>query len=255
MGFRRSEYGRQYREPAWDTYQDYYRQQVSYRAYRRQLEHHHNFVEWDWETESETGADGRKEGADRPEQVQAAGSMPEDHWNRHVNEGEAIAARGVADREVQTPDWGSGKNSNKRRRSGSSRDISKRERQVPETTPRPKTSLERVRGGGGAEGTRPPLLAFGWADSKKDMGCKKTFNVRASAHGDNTQVFPAALRAMRRNQYAIEYREEQKRRENLKMRRLRAAFNIPPPDDTAWTTEYQRNYTAQPQTTRRSARR
>lgn len=62
--------------------------------------------------------------------------------------------------------------------------LSKGERKVPETTPRAKTSLERVRGGGGAEGIRPPLLAFGWADREKDVGCKQTFNVRASAHGD-----------------------------------------------------------------------
>ncbi|XP_030855395.1 centriole, cilia and spindle-associated protein-like [Strongylocentrotus purpuratus] len=254
MGFRRSEYDRQYREPGWDTYQDYYKQQVLYRAYRRRLESHHNFVEWDWETESESGGVRGDRAADRPEQVQAAGTNLEDHWNRPVNEGKAIAARGLSDREVQTPEWGDEK-TKKRRRSESARGLSKGERKVPETTPRAKTSLERVRGGGGAEGIRPPLLAFGWADREKDVGCKQTFNVRASAHGDNTQVFPAALRAMRRNQYAIEYREEQKRRENLKTRRLRAAFNVSPPDDTLWMTEYQRNYTGQSQTTRRSARR
>ena len=51
------------------------------------------------------------------------------------------------------------------------------EREGPETTPRPKTTPER----GDA---RPPMLAYGWADSKRDVGGKKTFNVRASMHGD-----------------------------------------------------------------------
>lgn len=120
MGFRRSEYGRQYREPGWDTYQDYYRQQVLYRAYRRRLESHHNFVEWDWETESESGEVRGDRAADRPEQVQAAGTILEDQWTRPVNEGEAIAARGLSDREVQTPDWGDEK-TKKRRRSESTR--------------------------------------------------------------------------------------------------------------------------------------
>ncbi|XP_072164610.1 centriole, cilia and spindle-associated protein-like [Diadema setosum] len=242
MGFRRSEYRRRFKEPLWEDHLERYRENVLYRAYRRQLEHHHNFVEWDWDTESE---EGRQAGIARSRHAAAKKERTRTVDNdREDVGGRAIAARGLSDRAVQMPDLETAKNGKGSDQGGEGRIIVGHPEVATRQKPRPISAPER---GQKAEIGRPPMLAYGWADSKRDVGGKKTFNIRASAHGDHTQVFPAALRAMRRNEYAIRFREEERKRESLKMRRLRAAFNVPPREDgNIWVTEYQRSYTGRP---------
>ena len=107
MRFRRSEYRRQFKEPSWEDHQQQYREQVAYRTHRRQLEHHHNFVEWDWDTESEGGGGAA---ANRSHQNPAYHPHARHHHDQDRQDGDAgqgrvRAERDVADREVQTPDW------------------------------------------------------------------------------------------------------------------------------------------------------
>ncbi|XP_022097934.1 centriole, cilia and spindle-associated protein-like isoform X2 [Acanthaster planci] len=260
MVFKKSEYRKQYRDPKWGAHFPHYQEKVDYRVNRRRLEHHHQILDWDWDSENGNGEDGAGEG--RPAMA------PNRSNNNQVRRG-----RRAEDREVQTPDWskmrddqlqdqngvvsggrlgsspvldrkqmkktdgGQRKDSKSaqstRKHKTASKHPSRDRRQV-----RPRTSSEKKADTGRRGPDRPPMVAYGWADEELTTGCKKTHNIRASA-----DIYPSALRAMRRRQLDIQQRAERDRQHSLRERRLKAMFNVPPQDDSVWLTEYQRNFT------------
>lgn len=89
---KRTEYKRQFREPSRHTH-DAYRSNYQYCVLRRQLEHQHNFVEWDWDSESENGKLCRNE----------RNLNNSSNRERLPDENEVHVAR--TEKEVQTPEW------------------------------------------------------------------------------------------------------------------------------------------------------
>lgn len=85
-----------------------------------------------------------------------------------------------------------------------------------------------------------PFVAYGCGARDDTLGEKKTFNIRASS-----AVYPAALRAKKRNQMMIEKLQEKQRVASANEKRKRALFNEKMTRETiAWDTEYRRNYPA-----------
>lgn len=85
-----------------------------------------------------------------------------------------------------------------------------------------------------------PFLAYGCGDNERETSTKKTFNVRASS-----AVYPAALRAQKRNQLQVEKLQEKQRCASAKEKRKKALFNDKMARETSsWDTEYRRNYPA-----------
>lgn len=85
-----------------------------------------------------------------------------------------------------------------------------------------------------------PFLAYGCGAAERETSTKKTFNVRASS-----AVYPAALRAQKRNQLQVEKLQEKQRCASAKEKRKKALFNDKMARETAsWDTEYRRNYPA-----------
>lgn len=85
-----------------------------------------------------------------------------------------------------------------------------------------------------------PFLAYGCGAHGWETSTKKTFNVRASS-----AVYPAALRAQKRNQLQIEKLKEKQRCASAKEKRKKALFNDKMTrETTSWDTEYRQNYPA-----------
>lgn len=85
-----------------------------------------------------------------------------------------------------------------------------------------------------------PFLAYGCGADERETSTKKTFNIRASS-----AVYPAALRAQKRNQLQVEKLKEKQRTASAKEKRKKALFNDKMARETAsWDTEYRRNYPA-----------
>ncbi|KAF4519120.1 hypothetical protein B566_EDAN010542 [Ephemera danica] len=77
---------------------------------------------------------------------------------------------------------------------------------------------------------KTPFLSYGWNDSKKDVGSKRTFNIKASSE----EVYPAALHALSRR------REMHKRSEESRRQRPSTAPLLSPVNHSSlWMTEYQ----------------
>lgn len=94
-----------------------------------------------------------------------------------------------------------------------------------------------------------PFLAYGCGAEERETNTKKTFNVRASS-----AVYPAALRAQKRNQLQIEKMKEKQRAALAKEKKKKALFNEKMTRETAsWDTEYRRNYPAYENTIYKSA--
>lgn len=85
-----------------------------------------------------------------------------------------------------------------------------------------------------------PFYNYGCGDRERETGDKKTFNVRASS-----AVYPAALRAKKRNQLLIEKQLENQRTASAREKRRKAKFNEKIARDTAsWESEYRRCFPA-----------
>lgn len=85
-----------------------------------------------------------------------------------------------------------------------------------------------------------PFLNYGCGDRELETGDKKTFNVRASS-----AVYPAALRAKKRNLLQVERLQEKQRSASAREKRRKAKFNEKIARETAtWESEYRRCFSA-----------
>lgn len=88
--------------------------------------------------------------------------------------------------------------------------------------------------------TTKPFYNFGAGSKDTSTGDKKTFNVRASS-----AVYPAALRAKKRNLLLIEKQLERQKTASAREKRRKAKFNEQIARETAcWQTEYSRCFPA-----------
>ncbi|XP_045181996.2 centriole, cilia and spindle-associated protein-like [Mercenaria mercenaria] len=88
--------------------------------------------------------------------------------------------------------------------------------------------------------TKKPFYNYGAGTDNTCTGNKKTFNVRASS-----AVYPAALRAKKRNLLLIEKQLERQKTASAREKRRKAKFNERMIRETAhWETEYHRCYPA-----------
>lgn len=242
---RKTEYKRQFREPT-KLMQEEYKRNVQYCHLRRQLEHQHNFIEWDWDSESDNG-----------QQYESRNKNVSNSRYQRMDQDESEEESPRCEKQVQTPDWhNNGKQTTEISREPAVDKMDKTDLITPKTKPssgkkrrstsgqkrksRPSTS-PRNDAKTPKTDPKPPFHAFGWADATKGIGAKKTYNVRAT-----NEVHPAALRAYKRRELDILKTEEDRRRETLRKKRVRALFNASPPrtDDDVWLTEYQRNFSA-----------
>ncbi|XP_038074731.1 centriole, cilia and spindle-associated protein-like isoform X2 [Patiria miniata] len=264
MVFKKSEYRKQYRDPEWDAHFPHYQEKVDYRVSRRRLEHHHQIFDWDWDSENGNSEENGRRGSPRP-------ATAPNRNNSQARQGRRAKERHVevSDREVQTPEWskmrggpskdpigwvagenlasspvldekqmhkghmGQTKDSRptKKHKASGRQPSRDRRRARPSTAP-----AERVDAKQEVQ-EQPPMVAYGWADQELTTGSKKTHNIRASA-----DIYPSALRAMRRRELDIQRQTERDRQHNLREQKLKAMFNMQPRDDTVWLTEYQRNF-------------
>ncbi|XP_052766072.1 uncharacterized protein LOC128207277 [Mya arenaria] len=107
----------------------------------------------------------------------------------------------------------------------------------PKSAPPPATANERPVS---QAGPSHPFYNYGGGAGNRVLGDKKTFNVRASA-----AVYPAALRAKKRNLLLVEQQQEKQRSASAREKRRKARFNERMSRQTAiWESEYRRSYPA-----------
>ncbi|XP_033639121.1 centriole, cilia and spindle-associated protein-like isoform X3 [Asterias rubens] len=231
MVFTRSEYRKQYKDPIWNGHFPHYKEKVDYRVYRRRMEHHHEIFDWDSsDSENDQGDIGAAPNNSRtaPNKNNNQGQEYERRVPPHRTDEPQTQSEMRQEQDVPQPDQVLQRVKPLRLKKP------KPQRDVRTAAARPHTAPGGKRVDVGKE--RAPMIAFGWADRELKTGSKKTHNIKASA-----DIYPSALRAMRRRELDIQRQQEQDK-QSRKEQKLRALFNIQPRDDTMWTTEYRRNF-------------
>ncbi|XP_078412674.1 centriole, cilia and spindle-associated protein-like isoform X2 [Cetorhinus maximus] len=209
----KSEYMKQFKGPQWEIHSSCYTDRLQYRNMRRLLEQAHIPLIWSgWDSDSSSGSGSstprdraepispEPEASPRPQNQTAAAKPPEPQPQPEpqppVNEtvlqlNQKDKAEGQTKSELCVQpalDCRRVRNANL----GKSR-------KAPQLTTPPAASKE----------SKPPFAMFGWAEREAEVGCKKTYNVSASAL--RGQIYESAVRAQTRRQVQRAMRMPQRR--------------------------------------------
>ncbi|XP_041060553.1 centriole, cilia and spindle-associated protein-like [Carcharodon carcharias] len=203
----KSEYMKQFKGPQWEIHSSCYSDRLQYRNMRRLLEQAHIPWIWSgWDSDSSSGSSTPRDRAEpispepedspRPQNQTAAAEPSEPEPQPPVNE--TVLQLNQKDKdEGQTKselcvqpalDYHRVRNANL----GKSR-------KAPKLTTPPAALKE----------SKPPFAMFGWAEREAEVGCKKTYNVSASAL--RGQIYESAVRAQNRRQVQRAMRMPQRR--------------------------------------------
>ncbi|XP_033104758.1 centriole, cilia and spindle-associated protein-like [Anneissia japonica] len=251
MGRLKSEYGRRYLKPSWQTYVAQYQEKVEYCTQRRQLEHRHQPFDWQ-ETDSDTSDDEETLPAKQDltakhgicnKQKSHHSSVPNNNKKAHVEAEKQMEPNAIVSG-VRKPSKNKKSRKLKKKLCEQAKEPLHNETaklpllSKPEEPPshRKTEKLPQLR-----KAEKPPFIVYGLADEKREVGRKQTHNVKASM-SNRSSVYPGALSAHMRQQVIEE--EEARRRQKArkpKVPKLRHYFSMVPPKDN-WQTEYQSNF-------------
>ncbi|XP_077999239.1 centriole, cilia and spindle-associated protein-like [Glandiceps talaboti] len=254
MVFKRTEYSREYSGPQWNQHYSHYKEKVDYRLQRRHLEHYHQPFEWESDEEEEVEVDAARPRSAPPYQrrqkqdVYAEPSKPAQYQQQYNDQEVKSAAGEQHNHRVHT-----NYNSNNSNQPPQPQEL-KLERRAKPKRPRPKSAKPTT---GILKGKKepqkqkprvplhhPPFLAFGWADRERITGTQRTHNVKAAV-ADSQFIYPAALRARKRQELDVVRQKEILERENYRRKRERALFNAAATSEPSqWQTEYRRQFSA-----------
>lgn len=277
MVFKRSEYGLQFKKSHLVRNIPEYYNNVEYRTHRRELEHAHTPLSWDFEQDSgdskttseeevcdilqqklqvieekddEKSEDLIKQAKDKLEKYDSRDNQNTEDVKRDIckltddirtkgdNKDEVIQSKGGNDKP--------GKNlqsqaDNKKvvQSKGSKTFVCKQsdDLKLDLKSSEEKKNPKKLRPKSSPI-YRPPFVAYGCGDKERETGTKKSFNVRAS-----NDVYPAAMKAL------VEYHEKQKKRETARRclsareRKRKAVVQEKAAKEVAgWQSEYRRMY-------------
>lgn len=224
MVYKKTQYKRDFKVPVWDHHYSHYKEKVNYRVQRRVLEYRHEPFHWeDWDEEEESVR------------------------SYHL---ENCAIFQHHDRGAQTPVWEKKAEQNKNENNSKSKQVpplpmaSLRKDEIPVRPRKPRTKSAKASVRQPAVQERPPFVPYGYMDKERIVGSKRTHNVKANV-ADPLMIYPAALRARKRQELEIQRQREAatKQRHDLN-RQERALSYRRSREEQAWETEYQRNYSA-----------
>ncbi|XP_067900311.1 centriole, cilia and spindle-associated protein-like isoform X1 [Heterodontus francisci] len=188
----KTEYMKKFKGPKWEIHSGCYSDLVQYRNMRRLLEQAHIPWVWSgWDSDSDSGSSTPRERCpEAPEPVEAAPPQTQT----------PVAA---ADRpEAQIPN-AAGKEiieTNQKDEDDQQTKVVLCARPVLDYCRGKSASLEKSQKTSqltiphtATKETKPPFAMFGWAEREAEVGCKKTFNVAASAL--RGQIYESAVRA------------------------------------------------------------
>ncbi|XP_072363500.1 centriole, cilia and spindle-associated protein-like isoform X3 [Scyliorhinus torazame] len=190
----KTEYMKQFKGPQWEMYSTCYSDGLQYRNMRRLLEQAHIPLIWSgWDSDSSSGSSSPRERREphppEPEQT----SRPQDH---------TAAAEPPAPEQPQGNETTFVTN-----QKDPDDEQTKSElciQSAVDRHPIKNANLEKSRKASqfrtlpAAKETKPPFAMFGWAEREAEVGCKKTYNVSASAL--RGQIYESAVRAHDRRQ-------------------------------------------------------
>ncbi|XP_072030298.1 centriole, cilia and spindle-associated protein-like [Amphiura filiformis] len=259
MVCKKSEYRKQFRKPSWGSHINHYNEKVDYCKHRRYLEHRHTFVPWDWDSSS-NGSTGSSD--DRPQTAPnrnnnggGVSKGRKDIQQHPPPEGRDEDRRREAQQRLAPPEPGNRVEQDRGRRAlRESNNLQQPPRSqskpqpVVSVRPKPSTSPPKTRKVPPGKGKladqppwKPPIAAYGWADSSRDVASKLTYNVKSSAHP--AYVHPSAIRAMKHKEMlAAERQKEEDRLARYGKPTARAVFTVIPPRENVWLTTYQSSY-------------
>ncbi|XP_070571372.1 centriole, cilia and spindle-associated protein-like [Ptychodera flava] len=233
MVFKKTEYRREFRGPQWNQHFHHYKEKVDYCLQRRHLEYHHEPFQWDdWEwdkdDETEKDIDRRPQSAPVYQQDKSNKDSHTVHHRTSIEDGTRESLP-IEDRPIQDSPQIVTKTKPKAARPQTAKDASRKRVRSPKQVPTTH---------------KAPFLPFGWADKQRETGTQRTHNVKAAvSHPFN--IYPAALRARKRQEIEMVRQKDALRQENYTKKRQRALFNEPPQDTSSqWLTEYRRNFSA-----------
>lgn len=265
MVFKHSEYGLQYKKSHLVRNIPEYYNHVAYRTHRRELEHAHTPLSWDFETDSKSDEDvsevpiqklqineecedeeekmcSKSEGLIQQAKDKLEKYESKDNQNTTDNKKEVCKATDDITSKADNKDETQSKEDKKDPLPSKEEKLVPKEdlklnlkdkdkkprKQSPKLPERPKSSPV----------YRPPFMAYGCGDRERETGVKRSFNVRASA-----DVYPAAMKAL------INLHEQQRRRERAKKclsareRKRKALIQEKAAKEVAgWQSEYRRMY-------------
>ncbi|XP_078086558.1 centriole, cilia and spindle-associated protein-like [Mustelus asterias] len=181
----KSEYMKQYKGPQWEIYSSCYSDRLQYRNMRRLLEQAHIPWIWSgWDSDSSSGSSTPRERGEplppepeesaRPHNPTAAAEPPGNETIPEANQKDEEQTKSELCIK-SAPDRRPIKNMEKSRK-------------APPLSIPPAASKE----------AKAPFAMFGWAEREAEVGCKKTYNVSASAL--RGQIYESAIRAHDRRQ-------------------------------------------------------
>ncbi|XP_071162549.1 centriole, cilia and spindle-associated protein-like [Mytilus edulis] len=278
MVFKRSEYGLQFKKSHLVRNIPEYYNNVEYRTHRRELEHAHTPLSWDFEQDSgDSKTTSEEEICDQLQQkLQVIEEKDDDKSEELIKQAKDKLAKYDSKDNQNTEDLKRDicKSTDDIRTKGDNKDVvvvqSKGDNDKPEKIVQIQTNNKAVVKSKGLKTYlckksddlkldlksseekkkpkklrpksspiyRPPFVAYGCGDKERETGVKKSFNVRAS-----NDVYPAAMKAL------VDHHERQKKRETARKclsarerKRKALVLEKAAKEVAGWQSEYRRMY-------------